>query len=195
MVKRLRSALALLALACLALGIFAGLRPGSELVFASEVRLAMPPEAAWRKLRDLSLAHHFVPGIQRTEITSRASHGIGASRRVYTSATDYLVEAVAEWREGRGFTLAVTDASGRAPLPFSQTRFSYEIQDAGDGTTRLRTRLAGTLPGGRLGEWLGKTLLAAPLQARVDAIGWGLRASPSSCFKTDINEDTAIGFW
>ena len=75
----------------------------------------------------------YVPGIQRTEITSSAPEGIGASRRVYTSDTDYLIETVLAWRPEQGFTLALTDADGCAPLPFSAARFAYQIEAAGEG--------------------------------------------------------------
>ena len=175
MAKAISAGLALVLLAGAALATYAWRLPGNALAFDSEVQLALSAPEVWHKLRDLTLAHHYVPGIERTEIVSQVAEGVGATRRVYSSATDYLVERVESWQPGEGFTLSLVDDNGLAPLPFAQAKFSYQILEGEANSTGLQVRLVATLRGGRLGEWIGKSLLAAPLQARVDAVAEGLK--------------------
>ncbi|HNI38294.1 MAG TPA: SRPBCC family protein, partial [Pseudomonadales bacterium] len=42
----------------------------------------IPAEQAWNKLKDLSLAHNYVPNIPKCTITTAQKEGVGASRRV-----------------------------------------------------------------------------------------------------------------
>ena len=160
---------------CLLL-VAAGFVPGGILSFESQAQINLPPEAAWHKLRDLSLAHHYVPGTERTEMTSAITEGVGASRRVYASETEYLIETVTEWQPGTGFTLELLDESGAAPLPFTAAQFSYEIESAQASGSSLRTRLAVQMRGGLLGEWIGGALIGASMQERVDAVSVGMKS-------------------
>ena len=47
---------------------------------SAQVVLDMPRGKAWDKLRDISLAHNYVPGIVRTQIVSEQREGVWASR-------------------------------------------------------------------------------------------------------------------
>ena len=67
--------------------------------------LNMPIEEAWSKLQDFSLAHNYVPGIIKTEITTTKKNGLGASRKVYQSPKRALEETIVEWNEGTGFPI------------------------------------------------------------------------------------------
>ncbi|HSC76530.1 MAG TPA: SRPBCC family protein, partial [Pseudomonadales bacterium] len=53
-------------------------------------------EKAWEKLKDLSLAHNYVPGINKCVITTTQKTGVGASRRV-SGPQQALDETVTEW--------------------------------------------------------------------------------------------------
>ena len=142
----------------------------------SEVMIDLPIEEAWSRLRDLALAHNYVPGIIRTEITTPDARGPGASRRVYTSESDYINETVAEWVEGQGFTLTLHRDDGSAPVPFGEASFTYRLETAGDASTRLFTELRYTLPGGCLGNWLGGLLLGSTIQGRQAEVAERLKA-------------------
>ena len=48
----------------------------------ASTELAMPRDRAWEILRDLGIAHRYVPGLVRTEIRSAQTQGVGATRRV-----------------------------------------------------------------------------------------------------------------
>ena len=84
---------------------------------SSQIALEMPREQAWEKLRDLSLAHNYVPGIVRTAIVSEQAEGVGASRYVYRNAKSYIQETVEEWSEGDGFLIRLHRGDKPAP-PF-----------------------------------------------------------------------------
>ena len=107
------------------LGLTAALIPARPHEYRSEVFIELPVAESWRLLGDLSLAHHYVPGVVRTEVTTQRKRGIGASRRVYSSDTDYINETVTAWQEGRGFTLALHTDDGSAPAPFREAAFTY----------------------------------------------------------------------
>ena len=64
----------------------------------------MPREQAWEKLKDLSLAHNYVPGLVKTEITTSEKTGIGASRKVYQTQTKGINETVTEQEFGASTT-------------------------------------------------------------------------------------------
>lgn len=145
------------------------------LEFHARAQLALPPSAVWRRLADLSLAHRYVPGILRTEITTAATEGVGASRRVYTSAIRYINETVTDWREGRGFTLRLHRDGGGAPAPFREAGFRYELEGLDAENTRITLRLDFTMRGGALGHWLARGLLAGAFQRRLDAIAASMK--------------------
>lgn len=162
---------------CLAMSAwFVSLFPGAPLAYRAHVVVQIPAEAAWQKLGDLSLAHHYVPGIERTEIISANREGIGAARHVFDAESGYIIETVTAWQAGQGFTLALTNEGGGAPAPFQQASFSYAlIPGEADGSV-ITTELEFVMAGGLAGEWLGRTLLASAFQQRVDEVAAGLKA-------------------
>ena len=110
----MRKFLLITILVVLALCGVAALVPGKPLAFRSEVFVELPLSRSWVLLSDLSLAHEYVPGIQRTELVGDKTTGVGASRRVFSSERDYILETVTDWREREGFTLDLHDDDGVA---------------------------------------------------------------------------------
>ena len=155
--------------------LLANLKPASPMELRSEIILDMPVDDAWGILRDLSLAHHYVPGVVYTEITTKATQGVGASRRVYTDETQYINETVTDWQPGRGFDLVLHADDGAAPAPFKRASFSYALKSDGVQATLLTTRLRFTMRGGLPGQWLAKVALAGTFQGRLDAISASLK--------------------
>lgn len=125
---------------------------------STTVRVALPRARAWELLQDLTLSHHYVPGIVRTEITTDAKKGVGASRRVYQSEKSGIDETVEEWNEGHGFLIRLHRGAGGPPFPFAQAHFRYAIADDGD-TTLLTTSLRYTMLGGAVGRFFDRYLL------------------------------------
>jgi hypothetical protein len=117
----------------------------------------LPLNDAWAKLRDISQAHNYVPGIVKTEIVSEQAEGIGASRYVYRNEKSYIQETVEEWQEGEGFLIHLHRGDKPAP-PFRDAWFRYALADGGNGQTQLTTSLSYELPWGRLGAWLGRKM-------------------------------------
>lgn len=85
----------------------------------------IPAEQAWEKLKDLSKANNYVPGINKCEITTAQKEGVGASRRV-SGPQQALDETVIEWNEGRGFTIRLHNGDKPAK-PFTEAKFTYRI--------------------------------------------------------------------
>jgi hypothetical protein len=134
----------------------------------SEVIITIPRSLAWEKLRDISLAHHYVPGIIKTRIVSPRAEGVGASRYVYRRRNRYLQETVEEWHEGQGFALRLH--KGEKPAaPFKDALFRYQLADHGPEHTLVRASLRYSLPWGALGRWL-ETRMLAVVQASVNDV-------------------------
>jgi hypothetical protein len=121
----------------------------------SQVIIDMPRSDAWKKLRDISLAHNYVPGIVKTEIVSEQTEGVGASRYVYRNAKSYIQETVIEWDEGRGFLIRLHRGDKPAP-PFRNAWFRYQLADEAQDKTRFIVSLKFELPWGGVGAWLEK---------------------------------------
>lgn len=122
-------------------------------IASHSVLLDLTPQAAWAKLRDLSLAPHYVPGLTGCQFHPGAREGLGASRRVFRKGGQWLDESVVQWQEGAGFVLILHKASDGAPFPFREASFHYGLQAEGDGT-RITTSMNYSLRGGRLVEML-----------------------------------------
>jgi Polyketide cyclase / dehydrase and lipid transport len=126
-------------------------------VVSSQVVINIPRDAAWAKLRDISVAHYYVPGIVKTEIVSEQQEGLGASRYVYRNAKSYIQETVTEWNEGSGFLIKLHKGDKPAP-PFKSASFTYLLEDGELGTTRFTASMEFELPWGGFGQWLEKRL-------------------------------------
>ena len=120
----------------------------------------MPRAQAWEKLKDLSLAHNYVPGLVKTEITTAQLSGVGASRKVYQTQTRGIDETVTEWVDGSGFLIRLHRGEKGAPPPFKEAWFRYWLEEGEQpGTTLLSTSLIYNISMGGFGRWLEKTFL------------------------------------
>jgi len=125
---------------------------------STTVRVGIPRAKAWELLQDLTLAHHYVPGLVKTEITTEAKKGVGASRRVYQRPTSGIDETVEEWNEGHDLLIRLHRGTAGPPFPFAAAHFRYAIEEDGDSTL-LTTSLRYTMRGGALGRFLDRCLL------------------------------------
>jgi len=122
-------------------------------IASHSVVLNLTPQAAWTKLRDLSLAPHYVPGLTGCQFHPGPKEGLGASRRVLRKGGQYLDESVMQWQEGTGFVLRLHKGGSDSPFPFREASFSYALQAEGIAT-RITLQMHYCLRGGRLAEWL-----------------------------------------
>ena len=135
------------------------------------VLLDLTQQEAWAKLRDLSLAPHYVPGLTGCQFHPGAQEGVGASRRVFRKGGQYLDESVVQWRDGTGFVLRLHKGGNDSPFPFREASFSYALQAEGNAT-RITLQMSYRLRGGRLAEWL----LAKAFNKVVQQIAENLKA-------------------
>lgn len=141
----------------------------------AEILVQLPREQVWERLRDLSIAHYYVPGLIDTRITTPQREGVGASRKVYQKGTAPLDETVVEWNEGYGFVLRLHQGD-KAPLIFKEAHFSYAIEDAGPGVTRFKPSLIYTVKWGALGVLLDRLFM--------NGVSRGMLRKLSLSFKT-----------
>lgn len=133
---------------------------------SAQTVVELTPEKAWQLLRDLSLAHNYVPGIIDTRMTTEKREGVGASRKVYRSETGAIDETVVEWNEGYGFLIRLHCGDAGPPFPFREAHFRYAIESEGEHT-RLTTSLAYEMRWGAIGRLLDKVLLRRIVGARI----------------------------
>lgn len=140
--------------------------------------LAMPRARAWEILRDLSLAHRYVPGLVRTEIRSAQPTGVGASRRVYRKGDQGLDETVTEWEEGHGFLLRLAQPDGSPPAPFARASFRYRLDDVpgAPGRSRMTITLDYEPRWGAAGRLLDRTVLAKVVEGMQQELARRIKA-------------------
>ncbi len=112
----------------------------------------IPMDQAWLKLKDLSQAANYVPGINKCTITTAKKEGVGASRRV-SGPHQALDETVIEWNEGRGFAIRLHNGDKPAK-PFADASFTYRIDKVDDSSCKLTCTMTYKMGMGFLGNVL-----------------------------------------
>ena len=162
----------LLAALCLALA--SGLAQAEVHRVEVEVIAGVPPEEAWERLSDFSVAHLYVPGLTRTEIVSTQREGAGAQRRVYDEDGDYLEETIIAWREGSGFDLALHQ--GEDPMaPFDSITFTYALASAGASETRISLAMVFEMPWGWFGDYLAAWFIVPVMEDNLVQVAAGMK--------------------
>lgn len=133
---------------------------------SSEIEADMSMQQAWGKLRDLSVAHNYVQGLTKTEITTERREGVGASRKVYSKSRPPMDETVVVWDEGHGFLLKLHQGDNDAQGPFKRSFFSYALEHAGTNTV-LRNSMQYEMKWGLFGVILDKLFLRKVFRAVV----------------------------
>lgn len=140
----------------------------------SEILIDLPVAAAWEKLRDLSIAHAYVPNLTGVQFVGEQRTGVGTARLVLSKNRPPMTETVVEWLDGTGFTLRLTNGEA-PPAPFREASFTYRIEDAGQGRTRFLPSLTYTLPGGPLGALLDALLFRRMMRGMTRQIATNLK--------------------
>ena len=140
---------------------------------AVTVQASLPLEQAWHNLEDFSLAHNYVPDIERTEIVSEVRGGVGAHRRVYDEDGDFLEETVIEWSEGQGFVIELHE--GEQPMvPFKRVEFRYQLAQQGVGT-QIELSLSFEMPWGGFGEVIGNWIILPIMEDQLVQVAAGMK--------------------
>ena len=131
----------------------------------AELPLDLDRAAAWRRLRDLSAPHLYVPGLTGAAFTGPQREGAGTRRRVRAAGVLTLDETVTEWREGAGLTILLHRGDRGPPPPFRTFLFEYGLVDR-DGRTWLVNRVRYSLRPVPCGARVDRLLLR-PFLARL----------------------------
>ena len=140
---------------------------------STTVTLDLPIDAAWQKLANLGLAHHYVPGIVDTRITTSNTSGVGASRNVYQKRGGFLQETVTEWNEGRGFTIRLH--KGEKDAPFRNASFTYALAPETADRTRATLTMRYEPPGGMMGGVLDGVMLKRIITGVITDVAWSMK--------------------
>ena len=98
------------------------------------VNLQISTEEAWNKLRDLSLAPLYVPGVKSMEFVTRKQEGVGAARIVYPQK---LKEEVVAWKPGKEVLLRLSKKGRESFFPFKKSVFRYSLVETGNTYMKL----------------------------------------------------------
>jgi len=137
--------------------------------------ILLPIEACWQKMRDLSRAKDYVPGLSDCVVTTSEKEGIGASRIVTHKQFGAMNETVVVWDEGHGITLRLHKGDKPA-RPFAEALFRYEFRAARAGSEsaagaatgcEIHTALTYRLPLGPVGRLLDRLFLRRLFQQNV----------------------------
>lgn len=118
----------------------------------ARAKIPLPIEVCWEKLRDLTRAKFYVPGLTDTVITTERREGVGASRVVSHARFGDMDETVIAWDEGKGFTIRLHKGDQPA-RPFAEARFRYALEPS-EGGCEIVTSMTYRLPLGPLGALL-----------------------------------------
>jgi len=127
-------------------------------IATSNILCNLSADKAWAKLRDISTAHLYVPGLDKSKINTEKKEGVGASRRVY-GKHGALDETVTEWNDGKGFTIRLHKGD-KPPMPFKEAHFTYRIDKIDDKRCKLTTTMIYEMPWGAFGSLLNSLLFA-----------------------------------
>jgi hypothetical protein len=141
---------------------------------SAEITIKIPRDKAWELLQDFSIAHNYVPGVIKTEITTELKQGTGASRKVYQTETKAIDETIEEWNEGYGFQIRLHRNTNGPPLPFKQAWFRYSIADD-DINTRLNTSLIYRVRWGIIGRVLDRALLHRIIKGKIRDVAFAMK--------------------
>ena len=137
------------------------------------ILINLPKQQVWEKMRDLTQAHNYVPGVARTVMHTQQLEGVGASRVVHANGGKLLLdETVHEWTEGDGFVLRLHRGDDRAMPIFNEMYFRYAIEDA-EGATLFKPAMI-VKPRGLLGKLMFK-LARSKMQQSVADVGIALK--------------------
>ena len=94
----------------------------------------MTSDAAWERLKDLTLAPAYVPGVRSMEFLTDLKEGIGTQRRVYPQGID---EKVISWIPGKEVLLELTKKGRETFFPFKKAVFRYSLSQTGETFMKL----------------------------------------------------------
>lgn len=137
------------------------------------IPINLPLAQAWELLSDLGQAHHYVPGIVATRMTTKQTKGVGASRTVVRRNGAELDETVTDWWEGRGFQLRLHQ--GAKDAPFRGAFFRYELNELPAQQTELTASMGYSLPLGALGRLFDHLVLARVIKPIVGDVAVSLK--------------------
>lgn len=132
----------------------------------AESRCVLRPAECWEKLRDLSLARHYVPGVEEIEFLTEQRQGVGTSR-IARMKVGGLHETVIEWNDGEGFLLRLHRGEN-PPRPMKEATFRYAIEPDGV-STHIVLSMTYAFGMGPLGPLL-ESLARRPIQGNLDKI-------------------------
>ena len=130
---------------------------------------------AWQILQDFSLPHNYVPNLEKTEIVSESSSGLGAHRRVYNDDGSFIEETIVQWNEGTGFVIKLHKGT-QVMSPFSFAQFRYELESLDENSCRIHVSMDTKMTMGYLGLALQKWAIKPVVTDNLIAVVAGMKS-------------------
>ncbi len=138
------------------------------------IPLEMPRGQAWQLLQDFSLAHNYVPGLEKTEIVSTQKNGIGAHREVHNVDGSFIEETIIEWDQGYGFVIRLHKGEQVMP-PMKLAQFRYQLDDEADNRSRMTLTMSIKMPMGYVGLKLHQWFIQSIIRDNLVAVAAGIK--------------------
>jgi len=157
---------------------------------SAQILVDQSREEVWGKLRDISLADRYMPGVIRTQITTEQKSGVGTTRKMFETDTRSLDETVVAWKEGNGFAVRVHRGEEGAPFPFREASLLYWIDRVDDGHALVTVSMQYVPRGGALGRLIDHRFLKTRIRERVASVAGGVKRFAE--LKTGETNTTAL---
>ncbi|MSP60401.1 MAG: SRPBCC family protein [Myxococcales bacterium] len=92
-------------------------------VLLNSIRIEAPSDKVWSVLATLDTLHHYDPGVTKSEITSPAREGVGASRRCDLAPGGWFKEQITEWVPASRWPSSSSNAPCRSGASRTATRW------------------------------------------------------------------------
>jgi uncharacterized protein YndB with AHSA1/START domain len=139
-------------------------------VLETAIEIAAPPDRVWRVLGTLDALERYDPGVTRSQITSDARTGIGATRRCDLKPGGWFRERVTVWEPACSLGFELVDCT----LPVKRLRHDYTLTSM-EGGTRVQQRMEYRLKFGPLGSLLDAAIVRRRWRAGVTLFLRGLK--------------------
>lgn len=142
--------------------------------FGYEVEIDRPVSEVWRTLSDFGGIYRYNPNVPSSHLTSNGGAvGVGTTRHCDLGGGTSIEERLIEWRDGEGFALEIYDGV-KAP-PFKSAIATFEVDELGDGRSKLRASIDYRLRFGPLGAALDRVIVARRLGSAFAGLVAGIK--------------------
>ncbi|WP_298850405.1 SRPBCC family protein [uncultured Ruegeria sp.] len=114
------------------------------------------PDNIWAMLSRFMQIDEIAPQVVHVEALTHGANGVGSRRRCYFENGTSLVEEVAKWTPGRGYTVQLSEMSA---MPITKAHAAIAIEVLTENRVRVTWSMDYRMKYGLLGWLIGQTLM------------------------------------